>query len=187
MAAKKNPLDALIDRIGHNAKSLRDDIQAALIGCALDAFEHKSDARMKRLFNAAGGGARLKAMRIWCMALAPIYFKDGAPCFSKDRLKQLHEAHASVADYEIYLREHQAWHQIEESGDEKAPQGYSAATLLINEQKRLDAAIAKAVKNADEETADILQKARDVIADIIAKAENVALFLNAGNEAAAQK
>lgn len=182
MSKKPDTFATLIARISKSAKAMREDIQEALIISAVQAYEHGSDAKMIQTFNAAGAGARLKAMRIWCGAMAPIYFKDGAPKFSKDARKRLHEEFANVTDYEIYLREHQSWYEIAESDDEKQPKAYETAAFLRGEVAHLDSAIKKATKNADNDAVMVLTEARKVIADIIAKAENVALFLNVTDE-----
>lgn len=187
MSKKPDAFDTLISRISKSATAVRNDIQEALILSAVQAFEHGSDAKMIRTFVAAGAGARLKAMRIWCGALAPIYFKDGAPKFSKDARKRLREQFATVTEYEIYLREHQAWYEVAESDDEKQPKAYETASFLRGEVAHLDAAIKKANKNADDDAVTILTEARAVIADIIAKAENVALFLNKREEVVEQE
>lgn len=102
-------LNSLISNIGKKSAALRDDIQAALIGCAEQAQLHRNTTPFNELFKAVGTGTRLEGMLKWASLYAPVHFKDGKVMLSDKRQK---EYDGTAEELAALLAQSEKWYAI---------------------------------------------------------------------------
>ena len=92
-------LSRLIKRIASHAKTQRDDIHMALIGCTYHCVAYRNTQPFNQLFDAVGAGVRKEGMLKWASLNAPVYFNDGRVVLSDQRQKEI----ANTIGVEVHM------------------------------------------------------------------------------------
>lgn len=163
MEAKK--LSQLIKVIASNATKQRDQIQAALVGCALQAY-HGNPNYARDLFGAVGTGVRVKAMSHWLSLNAPIYFKNGVAEIATERRKEIANS-VTLEQFAADLAAQPAWYEHGKQDTVPTNIWDSASFIKKVDEYMLDA-IKKANKN-DATTAEALDKAHSAFRSELAR------------------
>lgn len=143
METKK--LNALIKKIAGNAKSLREDIQTALIGCAIIAQRDRNTTPFNQLFEAVGEGTRKEGMLKWSAIYAPIHFKNGEVKLSDKRQK---EYDGTIEQFAADLENAPKWYEM--AKPEPIANPWDSAKFATALADYLVKAAEKAEKNGDE-------------------------------------
>lgn len=155
MEAKK--LNALITSIGKRSATMREDIQAALIGCAFNAQMHRNTDPFNRLFAAVGAGTRLEGMLKWASLYAPVHFKDEKVILSDKRQKEAANAGITSEECQATLDASEKWYALAKPEPIQNPwdSGKFAEGLALY----LEQAAKKAEKNGDPTLAALVKDA----------------------------
>ena len=148
-------LNSLIKRIGKNAASQRDDIQAALIGCAYMSQMHRNTTPFNSLFKAVGPGTRLEGMLKWASLYAPVHFKNGDVVLSDKRQKEA--ATITVEELQATLDASEKWYALVKP--EKVENPWDSLKFAEGLALYLEQAAKKAEKNGDATMAAIVKDA----------------------------
>jgi hypothetical protein len=152
----KTQLSTLIKKIGKNAAAQRDDIQAALIGCATFAQVDRNTAPFDQLFAAVGAGTRLEGMLKWASLYAPVHFKDERVVLSDKRQKECANSMTVEAFVET-LESSEKWYAI--AKPEKVANPWDSVKFAEHIALYLETAAKKAEKNGDPEMAQLVKDA----------------------------
>ena len=149
-------LNALIATIARNSKAQREQIQQALIGCALQCFEHGSNATSNKLFEAVGNGVRKEGMLKWLSIYAPVHFAGGEVLVSKKRRAEM-AATTTVEEYAAKLAEAPAWHALAEP--QKIANPWDSVKFAETLALHLEQAAKKADKAGDSALSELIKDA----------------------------
>ena len=144
-------LTGLIKKIAGGAKTQRDDIQAALVGCAYHAQVHGNVEAFNQLFQAVGKGTRIAGMSMWAATYAPVHFKDGKALLSKTRRD---EYDGTPEDFDADLQESAMWYDTVEAETPSNP--WDSAMFL----KKLDAYLVQQIKKAEKNDGNVAEVVR---------------------------
>lgn len=147
-------LNTLISSIGKKSSTLRDDIQAALIGCAEQAQLHRNTTPFNNLFKAVGAGTRLEGMLKWASLYAPVHFKDEKVLLSDKRQK---EFDGTVEELAATLEASEKWYAI--AKPEKVENPWDSFKFAETIALHLEQAAKKAEKNGDTNLSQIIKDA----------------------------
>lgn len=141
-------LNTLIKTIGRNATTQREQIQEALIGCALYAFSAERNIDpFKNLFAAVGTGVHKAGMSKWASLHAPVHFANDEVKLSSDRQKEMFNT-ITAEQYEADLRAAPEWYVMGESSN-KSPNVWDAAEAFNKLIEQMGKLGKKADKNGD--------------------------------------
>lgn len=156
MARTTKKINALIGAIAKASQKRRNNVQEALIECALFVFEDRNTDPFLRLFKAIGNETNKKAMAHWASLNGLIHFKDEVPKLSDARQKEA-AATMTPAEFEADLRKQAPWYDYASEGN-KARNVWDSIEFVKGLEAYLDKQVAKAGKN-DSVVADIVRKA----------------------------
>lgn len=152
MESKK--LNSLITSIAGRSKTMRDDIQKALIGCAFHAQVHRNTDPFNRLFDAVGPGTRLEGMLKWASIYAPVHFKDEKVILSDKRQK---ECLLSAEELTAELNEAPEWFAL--AKEEKVANPWDSVAFAEKLAMYLEQSAKKADKAGDPALAALIKDA----------------------------
>lgn len=156
MARTTKKINALIGSIKTASAKRRNDIQEALVECAMFVFEDRNTDPFKRLFAAVGNETNKKAMSHWASLNGLVHFKDEVPVLSDARQKET-AGSVTPSEFEKDLRQQTPWFDFASEGN-KARNVWDSVEFV----KGLEAYLDKQVKKAGKEDS--------VLADIVSKA-----------------
>lgn len=147
-------LNTLIAKIGKNSKSLKADIQSALVGCAFFAQRDRNVDPAIRLFQAIGNEGNRKAMSHWLSTYAPIHFKDEKPLLSDKRQK---EYAGTAQEFAEELNAAPAWYEFASEGN-KAVNVWDGMQQLERLRNQINKLAEKASKEGDTVFAELMNE-----------------------------
>lgn len=156
MARNTKKLTALLSSITKASQKRRNDIQDALVECAMFVYEDRNTDPFKRLFAAVGNETNKKAMSHWASLNGLVHFKDEVPVLSDARQKET-AGSVTPAEFEADLRLQAPWFEYASEGN-KARNVWDSIEFVKGLEAYLDRQVAKAGKN-DSVVADIVRKA----------------------------
>lgn len=156
MARNTKKLTALLSSITKASQKRRNDVQEALIECALFVFEDRNTDPFLRLFKAVGNETNKKAMSHWASLNGLVHFVNGAAKLSDVRQKEAANS-MTPSEFEKDLRQQTPWFDFASDGN-KASNVWDSVEFV----KGLEAYLDKQVKKAGKEDS--------VLADIVSKA-----------------
>lgn len=152
----KSQLSTLIKKIGKNSASLREDIQAALIGCAYFAQVNRNTAPFDQLFTAVGAGTRLEGMLKWASLYAPVHFKENKVVLTDKRQKECANS-MPVEEFVATLESAEKWYAL--AKPEKVENPWDSLKFAEHIAMYLEKAAEKADKNGDATMAELVKEA----------------------------
>lgn len=156
MARSTKKLSTLLSSITRASQKRRDDVQEALIECALFVFEDRNVDPFLRLFKAVGNETNRKAMAHWASLNGLVHFKAEAPVLSDARQKEA-AATMTLTEFEADLRIQAPWFDHASEGN-KAGNVWDSVEFVKGLEAYLDKQVARAMKQ-DSLVADIVSKA----------------------------
>lgn len=155
MARDITTINKLIKTIKTRSAKQREDIQQALVECALFAYEDRNTDPAIRLFAAVGNDTNRKAMSHWLSTNACIHFKDEKPVLSDKRQKEMAEFTAEErAEYLESLATAPKWHE-HAADSNTATNVWDHGEQLEKLREYLDKVAKRAKKNNDAELAKL--------------------------------
>lgn len=155
MARNTKKINALIGSITKASQKRRDDIQAALVECAMFVFEDRNTDPFLRLFRAIGNETNKKAMSHWASTNGLVHFVDERCTLSSERQKEAANT-MTPSEFEAGLRDMAPWYDFATEGN-KAANVWDSVEFVKGLEAYLDRQLKKAGKN-DSLLADILQR-----------------------------
>lgn len=154
MEAKK--LNTLIKSIGAGAKTARERIQTALVGCAYQAAFHRNTDPFNRLFEAVGNGTRKEGMLRWASTYAPVRFSKGEVKLSDTNQKKM-VATMTEEQFAAEIAKAALWYDMVKP--EPVANPWDSVKFAEALALQLEQAAKKAEKNGDSELAKLVQDA----------------------------
>lgn len=149
-------LNSLIATIGKNAKTAREQIQAALIGCAYQTMFHRNTDPFNRLFDAVGNGTRKEGVLKWASLYAPVHFSKGEVKLSDARQKEM-VATITPEQFAAEMNDAPMWCDL--AKPEPVANPWDSVKFAEGLALHLEQAAKKAEKNGDAELAKLVQDA----------------------------
>lgn len=156
MARSTKKFNSLLGSITKASQKRRNDVQEAMIECALFVFEDRNTDPFLRLFKAVGNETNKKAMSHWASLNGLVHFVDGAVKLSDKRQKEA-AGTMTPSEFEADLRLQAPWYEHASEGNKPA-NVWDSIEFVKGLEAYLDKQVAKAMKQ-DSLVADIVSKA----------------------------
>ena len=163
-------LSSLIKKIGTNAKTQREDIQTALIGCAYQAQLNRNVEPCIRLMDAIGNGVYRAGVSKWLSLNAPVHFKKDRPMLSDVRQKET-ESDMTIGEFMDTVKAAVVWHEMDKENN-TAPNVWDSGMFAKKVDEYLLASIRKAAKE-DASLSEALDRAHSLFRKELAKVMEV--------------